>query len=243
MFFKAVNEYWILYAMIATASVGIAGRLCLNGIYGGLLRDLKRAGAPKRKIIRQMKKDYESCCQEKEAVRDMDSFIIASLYNQRFLGLSFDGWRRLTGQALFLCIVMGGSVALAGGYYGIRRPVLELYTVMGLVLTAGLLDVIWLGNTGRKQALLEAAALNYLNNQLPAEAWTKSRQEAKEALITELRDKKAEKNPAVERDIQYLAQSLEQIASEREKEGMSTPYRLSPAEGKLVEEIIEGFLG
>lgn len=245
MFLRIVNEYWALYAMVAVTAAGIAGRLVLNGIFHGLLKDLKRNGAPKRKLIRQMKKNYESCCQRNDGVKDMDSFICTSLYNYRFLGITIDGLKRFSGQALFLCILMGGTVLLAGGYLGVSREVLELYTAAGLALLAGLMDVIWLVSAGRKQELLEAAALNYLSNRLPAGAWERTMQDEKEALINELRERRAEGRipPKAEADIQYLKKSLEQIASDREEGGPDAPYMLTPAEGKLVEEIIEGFLG
>ncbi len=245
MFVNIVNEYWMMYAMVAVAAAGIISRLYLSGIYRGLLRDLKRNGAPRRKLIQQMKKNYESCCQRNEEIKDMDSFISASLYNHRFLGMTIDGLKRISGQALFLCLVMCGAVFASGIYYGVSRPVLEFYTVVSLVLLAGILDAVWLTNSGRKQELLEVAVLNYLNNRLPAEAWERSREEEKAALISEFRERKAERKLSreAETDIQYLKKSLEQIASERENGAPDTPYTLTPAEGRLVEEIIEGFLG
>ncbi len=245
MFARIVNEYWVLYAMIAVAVIGMVSRLCLSGVYRGLLKDLKRNGAPRHRLIRQLKANYESCCQREEQVRDMDSFISATLYNHRFLGLTIDGLKRISGQALFLCLLMGGAVLLSGEYLGISQGVLELYTAVGLVLLAGIMDITWLGNAGRKQELLEVAVLNYLNNRLPAEAWERSRQTEKEALIHELREKRADGRISEEEEteIKYLKKSLEQIASEREQGEPDAPYMLTPAEGRLVEEIIEGFLG
>lgn len=245
MFLKIVNGYWVLYAMIAVAVAGILSRLALSGIYRSLLKDLKRNGAPRHRLIKQMKKNYESCCQRNEGIRDMDAFISASLYNHRFFGMTIDGLKRVSGQALFLCLVMGGAVLLTGEYIGVSRAVLELYTAVGLVLLAGIMDVTWIGNAGRKQELLEVAVLNYLNNRLPTEAWERSVQEEKAALISELKEKRADGriSAQAETDIKYLKKSLEQIAAEREEGEPDAPYMLTPAEGRLVEEIIEGFLG
>ena len=245
MFSKIVNEYWVLYVMIAVAVAGVMSRLYLNGIYRGLLKDLKRNGAPKRKLIQQMKKNYESCCQRNEGIRDMDSFISASLYNHRFLGMTIDGLKRVSGQALFLCVLMGGAVLATGEYYRTSREVLEMYAAVGLILLAVIMDVTWLTDAGRKQEPLEVAVLNYLNNRLPAEAWERTKKDEKAALMNELRERKAERNLSkeAETDIQYLKKSLEQIAADREKGETDVPYTLTPAEGKLVEEIIEGFLG
>ena len=174
MFARIVNEYWVLYAMIVVAVVGMLSRLCLSGVYRGLLKDLKRNGAPRNRLIRQLKANYESCCQREEQMKDMDSFISATLYNHRFFGLTIDGLKRISGQALFLCLIMGAAVLLSGEYLGISQGVLELYTTVGLLLLAGIMDITWLGNAGRKQELLEVAVLNYLNNRLPAEAWERS---------------------------------------------------------------------
>ncbi len=245
MFVRMVNEYWVLAAMAVIAAIGMLSRIFLGGIYRSLLKDLKRDGAPKHKLIQQMKKNYESCCQKREGIRDIDSFISASLYNHRFFGITIDGLKRISGQALFLCFILGLAVVLSGEYLGITREVLELYTAAGLVLLAGIMDITWLCNAGRKQELLEVAVLNYLNNRLPIEAWERSKQEEKEALINELKERRAggKLSPEAETDIQYLKKSLEQIASEREQGEPDTPYVLTPAEGKLVEEIIEGFLG
>lgn len=238
---RIVNEYWVLYAMVAVVAAGVMSRLYLNGIYRGLLKDLKRSGAPKRKLIQQMKKNYESCCQRNEGIRDMDSFISASLYNHRFLGMTIDGLKRVSGQALFICVLLGVAVLATGEYYRTSREVLEMYAAVGLILLAVMMDVIWLTDVGRKQELLEVAVLNYLNNRLPAEAWERTKKDEKEALMNELRERKFSKE--AETDIQYLKKSLEQIAADREKGEKDVPYTLTPAEGKLVEEIIEGFLG
>lgn len=245
MFWEIVNGYGVLYAMIAVAAAGVLSRLYLSGIYGGLLKDLRRNGTPKRRLLQQMKKNYESCCQRNEEIRDMDSFISASLYNHRFLGMTIDGLKRISGQALFLCLGMGSTVLVTGEYYAISRSILEWYAVTMLVASAVILDTVWVTNTGRKQELLEAAVLNYLQNRLPEEAWEKSREAEKAELISEFRERRAERQLSreAETDIRYLKKSLEQIASERENGEVDKPYTLTAAEGKLVEEIIEGFLG
>lgn len=245
MFSEIVNEYGVLYAMAAVAAIGVLSRLYLSGIYRGLLKDLKRNGTPKRRLIQQMKKNYESCCQRKEGIRDMDSFISASLYNYRFFGMTIDGLKRISGQALFLCVLMGGAVLVTGEYYRTDREVLETYTAAGLMLLAVLMDVTWLTDAGRKQELLEVTVLNYLNNRLPEEAWVRTKEEEKAALISEFRGKKEERRLSreAETDIRYLKKSLEQISAEREQSGKESAYTLTPAEGRLVEEILEGFLG
>lgn len=245
MFLEIVNGYGVWYAMVAVAAIGVLSRLYLSGIYRGLLKDVKRNGAPKRKLIQQMKKNYESCCQRNEEIKDMDSFISASLYNYRFLGMTMDGLKRISGQALFLCIAMGGAVWMTGEYYPVSQPVRELYLVTTLVTAAVILDAVWLTDAGRKQELLEIAVLNYLQNRLPQEAWERGKEAEKAELISEFRERRAERklSKEAETDIQYLKKSLQQIASEREKGTEDEPYTLTPAEGKLVEEILEGFLG
>lgn len=245
MFLEIVNEYWLLYAMVVIAVLGMVSRLYLNGIYRGLLKDLNRNSAPKRKLIQQMKKNYESCCQRNEGVKDMDSFISASLYNHRFFGMTIDGLKRVSGHALFLCTLATGIVFATSQFYPIDAAVVEMYVAGGLILLAGIMDVVWITDTGRKQELLEINILNYLNNRLPSEAWVPTKEDEKAALIHEFRERKAGQklSKEAETDIQYLKKSLEQIAADREKDQKDTAYTLTPAEGKLVEEIIEGFLG
>ena len=58
MFVRMVNEYWVLAAMAVIAAIGMLSRIFLGGIYRSLLKDLKRDGAPKHKLIQQMKKNY-----------------------------------------------------------------------------------------------------------------------------------------------------------------------------------------
>ena len=69
MFVKIVNEYWMMYAMVAVAAAGIISRLYLSGIYRGLLRDLKRNGSPRRKLIQQMKKIMRAAVREMKKSR------------------------------------------------------------------------------------------------------------------------------------------------------------------------------
>lgn len=245
MFLKIVNGYGVWYAMVLTAAIGVLSRMYLSGIYRGLLKDLKRSGTPRRKLIQQMKKNYESCCRRNEEIKNMDSFISASLYNHRFFGMTMDGLKRISGQALFLCAVMGGTVWLMGESCGVRQSMREEYLVTTVVAVAVILDTIWLTDAGRKQELLEIAVLNYLQNRLPQEAWEKSREEEKAELVSEFRERRMERKLSreAETDIEYLKKSLQQIAAENEKGETEKPYTLTPAEGKLVEEILEGFLG
>lgn len=245
MFLKIVNEYWLLYAMTGVALLGMISRLWLNGIYRGLMRDLNRNGAPRHRLIQQMKKNYESCCRRNEGVKDMDSFISAGLYTHRFFGMTIDGLKRVSGHALFLCAMALGAVAAAGYFYKIDRTVVEIYIAGGLILLAGVMDMVWVTDAGRKQELLEINILNYLNNRLPAEAWERTKEEEKQALMEELRGKKAEKGlpETAKADILYLKKSLEQIAAERERGQADGSYTLTAEEGQIVEEILEGFLG
>lgn len=245
MLLKWVNEYWLLYVMAGIAVLGVGSRLYLNGIYRGLLRDLNRNGAPKRRLVQQMKKNYESCCQRKEGVKDMDSFISASLYTHRFCGMTVDGLKRISGHALFLCAIAMAAVAAAGWFQMVDVLTVETYAVADLIFLVLIMDVVWITDAGRKQELLEINMLNYLNNRLPAEAWEPTKQEEKLALMNELRERKEEKKLAkdTENDILYLKKSLQQIAAEREKGQADGSYTLTPEEGQLVEEILEGFLG
>lgn len=246
MTLKILNQYWVLYGMLGVFGIGLVSRLILNGILKGLLRDLRRPEGPRKKVLKQMKTTYESCCQRNEGMKDMDSFVRTSLYGNRFLGMTIDGLKRVSGQALFLCLAVGVVSSLLGYYYGAGQDILILYTGAGLGLAAGLLDIAWFLNAGGKQELLETGIYNYLENRLPLPAWEKKQTEEVPELIAEFKEKRKERDQKTnlgERDMESLRKSLEQIAAEREKQAGRKEYVPSAEDGRVVEEILQQFLG
>lgn len=239
MILDVLNQYWIVYGMLGILGIGVLSRLWLNHIYKSLLRDTRNLETPRKKLLKKLKKQYESYSQTKRGLRDTNAFIKKNLYSQKFLGMTIDGIKRISGQALFLCLLVGFVAGIVGYRAKASEEVIGIHIGVGISCAVVLLDVMWLFNAKRKQEVLEIGLFDYIENYL-ANAREKEREETVTEKQQALKRKVKSAPPrAVDADIQELKRTLQ-----HSRQAVATKeYVPSKTDGEVVEEVIHEFLG
>lgn len=165
---KAISGYWILYVMMGICVIGIGSRLWLARIYSGLLKDVQYEKEPRKKLVRQIKENYETCYRLSEGVSNVEAFLVRNLYGYRFLGMTLPGIQKISGQALFLCIVFGALSAAYTYIMGMASQLSATYAASALAMAVILLYINCVFDAQGRQALLEAGIVDYLQNYLGA---------------------------------------------------------------------------
>lgn len=236
MVLEILNRYWILYGMFGVCAAGVLSRIWLDFIYKGLLRDMKNVDNPKKKLLKQLKNKYESYSLMNMSINNMNAFIKKNLYSQKFFGMTIDGLKRVSGQALFLCVLAGGIAAFLAYRFRASQELVTVHIVGALGCAAVIMDMTWLLNAGRKQEIVEAGLADYLENGLAVKAEkTKKQREG-------FSSRSSRSQPPRE-EISHVKKSFEQIAANSEKRQDEKEYVPSKKDGEVVEEIIHRFLG
>jgi len=165
---QAISGLWILYVMMGICAVGVASRLWLAGIYSGLSNDVQYAKEPKKKLIKQIKERYETCYRLREGVNNVDAFLIKNLYGYRFFGITLGGIQKISGQAMFLCLLIGG---LAAGYAytsGMPLETIGIYSACAIGMATLLIYINCIFDVQGRQVILEAGIMDYLQNYFSA---------------------------------------------------------------------------
>lgn len=255
MLLKAINQYWILYGMVGIFGIGIISRLWLNQIYKSIMKDTFRPGEPRKKFTRQFKKSYLSYTRENSEIPNLEVFIKKNLYGHRFFGMTIDTIKRISGEALFLCFVLG-IISAAYAYYknaGGETVIVHILAAIGMAI--GIIDINWLLNARRKQQQVEIGLIDYIENnlinmvELSEEEEEEEQMEADEEEIDsryrqeERKTRMRHTSKGLEPDIEYLKSSLDQIAADMEKGKREGTYIPSEEDEKVIREIIHEFLG
>lgn len=163
---RAVNEYWVLYVMAIICTAGVVSRLWLARIYAGLLKDVQYAKEPRKKLIKQIKHNYEICGRLREDMGNIDAFLVKNLYGYRFLGLTLNEIRKISEQAIFFCLAVGGFSAVYAYEKAMMPQIITTYAAVAIVMATVLLYINCIFDVSSRQTVLEAGIMDYLQNYL-----------------------------------------------------------------------------
>ena len=161
---RAISGYWILYVMMGICAVGVISRLWLAGIYAGLLKDVQYTKEPKKKLIKQMKEKYETCYRLSKGISNVEAFLVRNLYGYRFIGMTLGGIQKISGQAFFLCLLIGGLSASYTYAYGMPLELTGIYSACAVGMATLLVYINCVFDVRGKQVVLEAGIVDYLQN-------------------------------------------------------------------------------
>lgn len=161
---RAISGYWILYVMLGICAVGVISRLWLAGIYSGLLKDVQYAKEPKKKLVKQMREKYETCYRLNKGINNVEAFLVRNLYGYHFMGLTLGGIQKISGQAFFLCLLMGGLTAGYAYAYGMPLELTGIYSASAIGMATLLVYINCIFDVRGRQAVLEAGIMDYLQN-------------------------------------------------------------------------------
>lgn len=266
-----------LYILAAVCLLGIASRVVTRGLYRRLIKESENMTLTKNRSLKDLKQRLEAAYRSNQGVRDTRSFLERQLFHMRFRGLTLSGWNSLSTQLTLLSVMVGGAGSFLAYWYRLDSYYIVLYGSMG-VLFALLTMMFDAGSGGndRWQQLL-ATLQDYVDNVLfmrlskslpdeaapvPAEeaAFVPAREKARAAGNERVMNKRVvrsarrdpvkpvQEEPEEQKDMDYLKQSLEQIAASRESNREKTKVDdnwlkdLNPEEIQLIGEIIREYL-
>lgn len=161
---RAISGYWVLYVMLGVCAIGVISRLWLASIYSGLLKDVQYTKEPKKKLLKQMKEKYETCYQLSKGISNVEAFLVRNLYGYRFMGLTLGGIQKISGQAFFLCLLLGGLVASYTYAYGMPLELTGIYSASAIGMATLLVYINCIFDVRGRQTVLEAGIVDYLQN-------------------------------------------------------------------------------
>lgn len=161
---RAISGYWILYVMMGICTVGVVSRLWLAGIYSGLLKDVQYTKEPKRKLMKQMREKYETCYRLSEGINNVEAFLVRNLYGYHFMGITLGGIQKISGQACFLCLLIGGLTASYTYAYGMPLELTIIYSAAAVGMATLLVYINCIFDVRGRQTVLEAGIVDYLQN-------------------------------------------------------------------------------
>ena len=224
---RAISGYWILYVMMGICAVGVISRLWLAGIYARLLKDVQYTKEPKKKLIKQMKEKYETCYRLSKGISNVEAFLVRNLYGHRFMGMTLGGIQKISGQAFFLCLLIGGLSASYTYAYGMPLELTGIYSACAVGMATLLVYINCVFDVRGKQVVLEAGIVDYLQNYYAAvldrkEARMESRVEAEESLEEETAERESKELYQSEKNEEQEAEGRQpalESATLRKKEG------------------------
>lgn len=267
-----------LYVLAAVCLLGIVSRVVTRGLYRRLIKESENMTLTKNRSLKDLKQRLESAYRSNQGVRDTRSFLERQLYHMRFRGLTLSGWNSLSTQLTLLSVMAGGAGSFLAYWYRLDSYYIVLYGSMGVLfaLLTMMFDAGSAGNDRWQQLL--ATLQDYVDNvlfmrlskSLPDEAAPAPSEEAafvparektravernervmnKRVVRSARRDpvKPKQAEPEEHKDMDYLKQSLEQIAASREsnrekaKPDDNWLKDLNPEEIQLIGEIIREYL-
>lgn len=232
---RAISGYWVLYVMLGICAVGVISRLWLAGIYSGLLKDVQYTKEPKKKLVKQMKEKYETCYQLSKGVHNVEAFLVRNLYGYRFMGMTLGEIQKISGQAFFLCLLIGGLTASYTYAYGMPLEMTGIYSAAAIGTATLLVYINCIFDVRGRQTVLEAGIVDYLQNYYLA---VLDKQENKKEAVEVLAEEAVQEN---RREMFQSEIREEQILEERQPSLESATLRSEKKEGRQAEKLAAMF--
>lgn len=196
------DENIILYSFAALFGLGMLIRLLLDLVYKYLIRESDHPGTTKNKLIRHMKLKFEACFKYKIGVNNVDTFVDKNVLQYRFCGVLLSTWENLSGQVLYLNLLLVPIFALFGVIYDCGQKRVLLNGAVGITTCAMLILVDKSINLLTKKKMLRLNIMDYLEN------FCKTRLE-QEALHPELLEE-------IRREFMQVTESKKQAGATKE---------------------------
>jgi hypothetical protein len=196
------DENIILYSFAALFGLGMLVRLLLDLVYRYLIKDSDHPGTTKNKLIRHMKLKFETCFKYKIGVNNVDTFVDKNVLQYRFCGVLLSTWENLSGQVLYLSLLLVPIFVLFGVIYDCGQKRVLLNGAVGILTCALLILVDKSINLQTKKRMLRLNIMDYLEN------FYKTRLE-KEALHPELVEE-------IRREFMQVTESKKQAGAAKE---------------------------
>ncbi len=158
------DENIILYSYAGLFGLGMLVRLLLDLVYKYLIKESDHPGTTKNKLIRHMKLKFEACYKYKIGVNNVDTFVDKNVLQYRFCGVLLSTWDNLSGQVLYLNLLLVPLFALFGVIYSCGQSRILLNGAVG-ILTCSLMIIVDKSiNLSIKKKMLRLNLMDYMEN-------------------------------------------------------------------------------
>ena len=158
------DNYIIMYTFAALCGLGLLLRAIVNMVYKHLVKESKRIGETKNKMLLYMKKKFTACYKAKIGVNNVDTFVDKNILSYRFCGILLSTWDNICGQVLYMILLIVPIIAVLGVMEECGQSQLLLNGVVGIASGAVLILVDKSINLSNKKKLLRVNLLDYLEN-------------------------------------------------------------------------------
>lgn len=213
--YEIVEQGYLINVSLVLALLAVLNRFVLGIIGDYLLKETENIGASKSKFSKNYKTKVEQTFLVERDVNDTMAFVEKYIRKQQYLGISIRGHQLVAVELMLLAFILN-TVTCAGAIIYEMLPKLTVWSIAVTVLSLLLFSIATTFiDFPYKYAGIKNNMKHYVDNEY------KNHCNAAEEAKKELMEK-------------------EQIAETKEKEKM--PKSLSPAEEKIIHDVLKEFL-
>lgn len=154
----------IIYTFLGLGVLGVLLRLMLNFFYRYMIRESDQVGKTRDKTIKHMKIKFESCYKLKIGVHNVDTFVDKNVLGQKFCGLLLSTWENISGQVLYLCLLIVPSAVILGVLYDCGQEEIMYTGAVGILVSSVLIFVDKAINLATKKQMISLNLIDYFDN-------------------------------------------------------------------------------
>ena len=154
----------LIYTFLGLGVLGVLLRLMLNFYYRYMVRESDKVGKTRDKTIKRMKMKFESCYKLKIGVHNVDTFVDKNVLGQKFCGLFLSTWENISGQVLYLCLLIIPSAVILGVLYDCGQEEIMYTGSVGILVSSLLIFVDKVINLSTKKQMLSLNLIDYFDN-------------------------------------------------------------------------------
>ena len=154
----------IIYTFLGLGVLGVLLRLMLNFFYRYMIRESDQVGKTRDKTIKHMKIKFESCYKLKIGVHNVDTFVDKNVLGQKFCGLLLSTWENISGQVLYLCLLIVPSAVILGVLYDCGQEEIMYTGAVGILVSSVLIFVDKAINLATKKQMVSLNLIDYFDN-------------------------------------------------------------------------------
>jgi hypothetical protein len=154
----------IIYTFAGLCGLGLIIRFMVNLVYKAMVKESDNLGATNNKQLKHMKMKFETCYKLKIGVNNVDTFVDKNVLRYRFCGILLSTWECISGQVLYICLLLVPISALFGVVYDCKQDIILLTGSVGILASAILILVDKGINLLDKKKMMRMNLLDYLEN-------------------------------------------------------------------------------
>jgi len=164
MFQFLFSKNIIIYTFIGLGGVGIVIRLIMDLVFKSLVRESDNLGTTRNNQLKHLKMKFETCYKLKIGVNNVDTFVDKNVLKYRFGAILLSTWECLSGQVLYLSLLLVPIITLFGVIFDCSQEEILLTGAVGILVSAVLILVDKGINLSVKKRMMKMNLLDYLEN-------------------------------------------------------------------------------